>query len=48
MGPAAMHPAFYGNFDWHSCVHGHWLLGAVAADPAPTCPKPWRRMPAPA
>jgi hypothetical protein len=26
MGPAAMHPAFYGNFDWHSSVHGHWLL----------------------
>ena len=26
MGPAAMHPAFYGCFDWHSAVHGHWLL----------------------
>src|SRR5882724_798206 len=26
MNPAAMHPAFFGNFDWHSCVHGHWLL----------------------
>jgi len=24
--PAAMHPAFYGCFDWHSSVHGHWLL----------------------
>ena len=24
--PAAMHPAFYGCFDWHSAVHGHWLL----------------------
>jgi Protein of unknown function (DUF2891) len=22
----AMHPAFYGSFDWHSSVHGHWLL----------------------
>jgi hypothetical protein len=21
-----MHPAFYGCFDWHSSVHGHWLL----------------------
>ena len=26
MSPAAMHPAFYGNYDWHSCVHGHWLV----------------------
>jgi hypothetical protein len=25
-GPRAMHPAFYGSFDWHSSVHGHWLL----------------------
>lgn len=24
--PRAMHPAFYGCFDWHSSVHGHWLL----------------------
>jgi hypothetical protein len=24
--PRAMHPAFYGSFDWHSSVHGHWLL----------------------
>ncbi len=24
--PKAQHPAFYGCFDWHSCVHGHWLL----------------------
>jgi len=24
--PKAMHPAFYGCYDWHSCVHGHWLL----------------------
>lgn len=24
--PWAQHPAFYGCFDWHSCVHGHWLL----------------------
>ncbi len=21
-----LHPAFYGCFDWHSAVHGHWLL----------------------
>jgi Protein of unknown function (DUF2891) len=25
-GPRALHPAFYGSFDWHSSVHGHWLL----------------------
>ncbi len=24
--PKDMHPAFYGNFDWHSAVHGHWML----------------------
>jgi hypothetical protein len=24
--PKAMHPAFYGSFDWHSSVHGHWML----------------------
>ena len=26
MSPSAMHPAFFGCFDWHSAVHGHWLL----------------------
>jgi hypothetical protein len=24
--PAQLHPAFYGCYDWHSSVHGHWLL----------------------
>lgn len=24
--PKALHPIFYGSFDWHSCVHGYWLL----------------------
>jgi hypothetical protein len=24
--PRALHPAFFGSFDWHSCVHMHWLL----------------------
>ncbi|NMH29455.1 DUF2891 domain-containing protein [Flavobacterium silvaticum] len=24
--PKQMHPAFYGCFDWHSSVHGHWSL----------------------
>ena len=27
--PAALHPVFYGSFDWHSCVHGYWLLARV-------------------
>jgi hypothetical protein len=25
-GPRVVHPAFYGCFDWHSSVHGHWML----------------------
>ncbi len=24
--PRALYPVFYGCFDWHSSVHGHWLL----------------------
>ena len=24
--PWALHPAFYGCYDWHSAVHGHWML----------------------
>jgi len=24
--PREKHPAFYGCFDWHSAVHGHWSL----------------------
>lgn len=24
--PRVLHPTFYGSFDWHSSVHGHWLL----------------------
>lgn len=24
--PEELHPAFYGCFDWHSSVHGHWSL----------------------
>ncbi|MCX6143123.1 MAG: DUF2891 domain-containing protein [Ignavibacteriales bacterium] len=26
LSPKAMHPSFYGCFDWHSSVHGHWML----------------------
>ena len=28
-GPRVLHPIFYGSFDWHSAVHGHWLLARV-------------------
>ena len=24
--PKELHPAFYGCFDWHSSVHGHWSM----------------------
>ena len=24
--PKRLHPAFYGCYDWHSSVHGHWML----------------------
>ncbi len=27
--PRELHPIFYGSFDWHSCVHGYWLLGRL-------------------
>ena len=26
LSPARLHPIFHGSFDWHSCVHGYWLL----------------------
>ena len=26
VSPRNYHPAFYGCFDWHSSVHGHWML----------------------
>jgi Protein of unknown function (DUF2891) len=27
--PRALHPAFYGCYDWHSAVHGHWMLARL-------------------
>ena len=27
--PRELHPVFYGSFDWHSCVHGYWLLATI-------------------
>lgn len=32
--PQSLHPVFHGSFDWHSCVHGYWLLARL-----------WRRFP---
>lgn len=29
LAPRALHPLFYGSFDWHSCVHGYWLLARL-------------------
>jgi len=26
LSPRQLHPMFFGSFDWHSSVHGHWLL----------------------
>lgn len=26
LSPKELHPAFYGCFDWHSAVHGHWSI----------------------
>jgi len=28
--PRQLTPAFYGCYDWHSSVHGHWLLVRLA------------------
>ena len=27
--PRAIHPAFYGCYDWHSSVHSHWMLARL-------------------
>lgn len=26
VSPEQLHPAFFGSYDWHSCVHMHWTL----------------------
>ena len=28
--PRELTPAFYGSFDWHSAVHGHWCIARLA------------------
>lgn len=30
--PKQLHPTFYGCFDWHSSVHGHWSLVKLLKD----------------
>lgn len=30
--PQELHPAFYGCFDWHSSVHGHWSVVRLIKD----------------
>jgi hypothetical protein len=35
--PHLLTPAFYGCYDWHSAVHGHWLLARLARE-FPTAP----------
>ena len=30
--PKDLHPSFYGCFDWHSAVHGHWSLVKLLKD----------------
>jgi Protein of unknown function (DUF2891) len=30
LAPRVLTPAFYGCFDWHSAVHGHWMLARLA------------------
>lgn len=41
--PRRLTPAFYGCYDWHSSVHGHWLLARLARTfpDAPFTPGAW-------
>jgi hypothetical protein len=32
LAPKALHPAFFGCYDWHSSVHGHWMLVRLLRD----------------
>ena len=36
--PRQLHPVFYGSYDWHSSVHGHWLLARLLRR-VPTLPQ---------
>lgn len=37
--PRRLHPAFYGCYDWHSAVHGHWLLVRLLRTRPPALPE---------
>jgi Protein of unknown function (DUF2891) len=37
--PREAHPAFYGSFDWHSCVEMHWVLVRLLTAGAPGLPR---------
>ena len=39
--PRTLTPAFFGCYDWHSSVHGHWLLARLTR----TFPKALLRAP---
>jgi hypothetical protein len=41
LGPRDLHPIFFGSFDWHSCVHGYWLLMRLRRL-FPDLPAAWR------
>ena len=43
-GPRDLHPVFYGSFDWHSCVHGYWMLAHLYRR-FPPCRTPRRSAP---
>ncbi len=36
--PRDLHPIFYGSFDWHSNVHGYWLLATLLRE-VPSLPQ---------
>jgi hypothetical protein len=36
--PKEYHPAFYGCYDWHSSVHGHWMLVGLSREDFPQLP----------
>lgn len=27
--PSELHPIFHGSLDWHSCVHGYWMMAHI-------------------
>ncbi|MFB9951142.1 DUF2891 domain-containing protein [Rhizobium puerariae] len=27
--PSDLHPIFHGSLDWHSCVHGYWMMAHI-------------------